>query len=147
MVHSNNLKYRKYQKGRNKGIDTRSKVCFGDFGLKSLECARITEKQLLAIESVVKRQVKKLGKVWTRIFCDLPVSSKPVEVRMGKGKGSIDHWVARIKKGKILIELGGVSPEIAKRAFLLASSKLPIKTVMVYKEKTLTPQKNGVEQR
>lgn len=135
MSHSNNSKYRKYQKGRNRGVDPRSAVNFGDFGLKSLESARISEKQLMAIETVIKRHIKKLGTVWTRVFCDLPVSSKPVEVRMGKGKGSIDYWAARVKKGKILIELGGVSYEIAKKAFTLAASKLPIKTVMVEKEK------------
>lgn len=135
MVHSNQLKYRKYQKGRSRGIDHRSDVSFGDFGLKSLECRRISEKQLMASEAVLKKQIKKLGTLWTRVFCDLPVTSKPVEVRMGKGKGSIDHWVTRVKKGKILFEIGGVSPELAKRAFAQAAFKLPVKTMMVFKQK------------
>nr|YP_007890714.1 ribosomal protein L16 [Jakoba libera]AGH24208.1 ribosomal protein L16 [Jakoba libera] len=135
MTHSNQLKFRKYQKGRAKGTNTTSQVHFGEFGLKCLQSCRITEKQLQAAEVAIKRHVKKMGKLWFRVFCDLPVTSKPIEVRMGKGKGSVDYWACRVQKGKLLIELSGVSYELAKKAFSSGASKLPIATVMVSKPK------------
>lgn len=135
MAHSNQLKFRKYQKGRAKGINTRSKIHFGEFGLKCMESSRITEKQLQAAEVAVKRHIKKIGKLWLRVFCDLPVTSKPVEVRMGKGKGSVDYWACRVQKGKLLMEISGVSYELAKKAFTSGASKLPVQTKIVFKEK------------
>jgi large subunit ribosomal protein L16 len=135
MVHSKRTKYRKYQKGRVKGVDTRSEVHFGSYGLKALVGSRITEKQIEACRVAITRKIKKIGRLWIRIFSDIPVSAKPTEVRMGKGKGAIDHWVCRVKAGKVMFEIDGVSSELAKKALTLGASKLPIPTVFVSKEK------------
>ena len=126
-------KYRKYQKGRAKGIDTRSAVHFGTYGIRALAPSRITEKQIEACRVAITRKVKRVGKVWIRIFPDIPVSSKPTEVRMGKGKGAIDYWMCRVKEGKIMFEIDGVSYELAKKALDLGASKLPIPTAFICK--------------
>lgn len=133
MIHSNRTKYRKYQKGRVDGVDLRSTVHFGSYGLRALESCRITEKQIEACRVAITRRIKRIGKVWIRIFPDIPVSAKPTEVRMGKGKGAIDYWMCRVKKGKVMFEIDGVSIELAKKALTLGASKLPIPTAFVTK--------------
>lgn len=137
MQHSKRTKYRKYQKGRVRGVDLRSCVDFGSFGLQALQPCRITEKQIEACRVAITRKIKRLGKLWIRIFADIPVSAKPTEVRMGKGKGAIDYWMCRVKAGKILFEIDGVSLEMAKRAFQLGSAKLPIATAFVQRIRTM----------
>lgn len=122
-------KYRKYQKGRVGGIQSKGALLsFGDYGLISLSPARITARQIEACRVALSRKMKRTGKIWIKIFPDIPVTSKPAEVRMGKGKGNIDYWMCRVKSGTILFELSGVSPEIAKLALDAASAKLPIHT-------------------
>jgi large subunit ribosomal protein L16 len=138
MVHSKRTKYRKYQKGHVRGVDTRSDVHFGSYGLKVLEASRITEKQIEACRVAITRKIKKIGRVWVRIFSDIPVSAKPTEVRMGKGKGAIDHWVCRVKAGKVIFEIDGVSSDLAKKALSLGASKLPIQTTFVSKDKHIS---------
>ena len=128
MLHSKRTKYRKYQKGRAKGIDTRSTVHFGTYGIRALAPSRITEKQIEACRVAITRKVKRVGKVWIRIFPDKPITKKPLEVRMGSGKGSVEYWVALIQPGRMLFEVEGVPQELAKEAFALASAKLPVKT-------------------
>lgn len=137
MVHSKRTKYRKYQKGRAKGVDPRSDVHFGSYGLKALEATRITEKQLEACRVAITRKIKKIGRIWIRIHPDIPVSAKPTEVRMGKGKGAIDYWMCRVKAGKVMFEIDGVSSELAKKALTLGASKLPIATAFITKEKPI----------
>jgi len=123
------VKYRKSHRGRRKGKAQRgSKVTFGDFGLKSLDAAWITSRQIEACRVAITRRMKRDGKVWIRIFPDKPVSKKPLETRMGKGKGNPEFWVAVVKPGRILFEVAGVSKELAMEALNLASHKLPIKT-------------------
>lgn len=139
IYHSKRTKYRKAHKGRVGGIDYRSKVEFGQFGLQADEACRLTEKQIEACRTAIMRRIKKIGKLWIRIFPDIPVSAKPTEVRMGKGKGSISYWACRVKRGKILFEIGGVSIEIAKKALQLGASKLPIPTNFI---NTLDPNMN-----
>ena len=135
-------KYKKAFKGRLKGNETRGTfLSFGRYGLKAVEPARITSRQIEATRRAITRKMKRLGKLWIRIFPDLPVTSKPTEVRMGKGKGSVDYWAARVKPGKILFELDGVSLDLAKEAFLSGSSKLPIKTVFIEKKNFSTKDK------
>ena len=132
MLSPNRLKYRKVQKGRNKGIATRgTKVSFGDFGLKSMSRGRLTSRQIEAARRAMTRHMRRVGKVWIRIFPDVPVSQKPAEVRMGSGKGSPEFWVCRVKPGRIMFELDGVTPEMAQKAFELAAAKLPIATMFV----------------
>ena len=132
MLQPKRTKYRKQQKGRNTGVATRgNKVSFGEFGLKAMDYARITARQIEASRRAINRYIKRGGKVWIRLFPDKPITKKPVEVRMGKGKGNVEYWVALVQPGKMLFELEGVTPEIAREAFRLASSKLPIKTEFV----------------
>jgi len=120
------------QKGRNKGLAYRgSTVDFGSFGLKAIERGRLTSRQIEAARIAMTRFMKREGKVWIRIFPDKPMTSKPAEVRMGKGKGALDHYVALIKPGKIMFEMDGVSMETAKEALRLAAQKLPMLTKMV----------------
>lgn len=133
MVHSKRTKYRKYQKGRVKGVDYRSRISFGTYAIQALVPCRITEKQIEACRVAITRKIKRVGNIWIRIFPDIPVSAKPTEVRMGKGKGAIDHWICRVKAGKILFEIDGVSLELAKRALQLGAAKLPIPTAFVNK--------------
>ncbi len=108
-----------------------SSLAFGDYGLKAMECGRITGRQLEAARITISRFIKRGGKIWIRMFPDKPVTKKPAEVRMGKGKGSPEYWVAVIKPGRILYEMEGVSPDVAREAFRLASHKLPLKTRFV----------------
>jgi large subunit ribosomal protein L16 len=123
-------KYRKQHKGRNRGLATTgNKVSFGDFGLKAIGRGRITARQIEAARRVMTRHIKRGGRVWIRIFPDKPITKKPAEVRMGKGKGSVEFYVAEIQPGKMLYEMDGVTEEIAKEAFRLAAAKLPLLTV------------------
>lgn len=125
-------KFRKVQKGRNRGLaQTGSSVSFGEFGLKSVERGNLTSRQIEAARRALTRSVKRGGKIWIRVFPDKPITQKPLEVRMGKGKGSVEYWVAQIQPGKILYEIQGVSEEAAREAFALAAAKLPVKTVFV----------------
>tara|TARA_B100000795_G_scaffold234886_1_gene194273 strand:- start:31 stop:444 length:414 start_codon:yes stop_codon:yes gene_type:complete len=123
-------KFRKQHKGRNRGLATTgNKVSFGDFGLKAIGRGRITARQIEAGRRVMTRHIKRGGRVWIRIFPDKPITKKPAEVRMGKGKGSVEFYVAEIQPGKMLYEMDGVSEEIAREAFRLAAAKLPLLTV------------------
>jgi large subunit ribosomal protein L16 len=123
-------KYRKQHKGRNRGLATTgNKVSFGDFGLKAIGRGRITARQIEAARRVMTRHIKRGGRVWIRIFPDKPITKKPAEVRMGKGKGSVEFYVAEIQPGKMLYEMDGVSEVIAREAFRLAAAKLPLLTV------------------
>jgi large subunit ribosomal protein L16 len=125
-------KYRKLFKGRVHGDASRgSFVAFGQYGLKALEPARITARQIEASRRALTRQMRRLGRVWIRIFPDVPVSRKPAEVRMGSGKGSVEFWAARVHPGRIIFEIDGVAPDIAHEAFRLGGMKLPIKTRVV----------------
>jgi len=123
-------KFRKQHKGRNTGIATTgNKVSIGEFGLKAITRGRITARQIEAARRVMTRHIKRGGRVWIRMFPDKPISKKPAEVRMGKGKGSVEFYVAEIQPGKMLYEMDGVPEEIAREAFRLAAAKLPIQTV------------------
>jgi len=123
-------KFRKQHKGRNRGLATTgNKVSFGDFGLKAIGRGRITARQIEAARRVMTRHIKRGGRVWIRIFPDKPITKKPAEVRMGKGKGSVEYYVAEIQPGKMLYEMDGVSEDIAREAFRLAAAKLPLLTV------------------
>jgi large subunit ribosomal protein L16 len=125
-------KYRKAFKGRIKGTSKGgASLAFGEFGLKALEPERVTARQIEATRRAVTRHMKRQGKVWIRIFPDLPVTAKPIEVRMGKGKGGVDRWVARVAPGRILFEIDGVPEEVAREALALGAAKLPIKTKVV----------------
>jgi len=126
------VKYRKGQKGSRRGIATAgSTLAFGEFGLKSLQNGWIKNTQIEATRVIIARQLHKGGKLWIRIFPDKSITKKPAEVRMGKGKGDIDHWVAVVKRGRVLFELGGVPMEYAKRCFRLCAYKLPVKTKFI----------------
>jgi large subunit ribosomal protein L16 len=127
-------KYRKEQKGRNKGVATRgAKVSFGEFGLKALNRGRLTARQIEAARRAMTRHIKRGGRIWIRIFPDKPISRKPAEVRMGNGKGNPEYWVAEIVPGKILYEMDGVDEASAREAFRLASAKLPLLTTFVHR--------------
>jgi large subunit ribosomal protein L16 len=133
MLQPKRTKYRKQQKGRIKGLAHRgSTISFGTFALKSLDSAFITNRQIEAARIAMTRYMKREGKVWIRIFPDKPITSKPAEVRMGKGKGALDHWVAVVKPGTIMFEMDGVPSAVAQEALRLAAQKLPVQT------KTLT---------
>jgi large subunit ribosomal protein L16 len=132
MLQPKRTKYRKQQKGRIKGLAYKgSKVSFGSFGLKAAEPGRITNRQIESARIAMTRYMKREGKVWIRIFPDKPVTAKPQEVRMGKGKGALDHWVAVVKPGRVMFELDGVPLEVAQEALRLAAQKLPILTKFV----------------
>lgn len=132
MLMPKKVKYRKQQKGRMRGKAHRgSKLNFGDFGLKALEAGWITDRQIEAARIAMTRHVKRGGKIWIRMFPDKPITKKPAETRMGKGKGAPDHWVAVVKPGRIMYEMQGVNEELAREAFRLAAQKLPIKTKFV----------------
>jgi len=132
MLMPKRVKYRKQQRGKRRGKALRgSNIDFGEYGLKTLEPAWLTDRQIEAARVALTRFIKRGGKVWIRVFPDKPVTVKPAETRMGKGKGNPEYWVAVVKPGRILFELEGVTPEIAKKAFDLAAHKLPIKTRMV----------------
>lgn len=126
------VKYRKAQRGRRAGKATRGNaVVFGEYGIKSLEAAWITQRQIESARVAITREMKRDGKVWIRIFPDKPFTKKPLEVRMGSGKGAPEYWVAVVKPGTIMFEVGGVNEKIAQEAIRLASHKLPIKTKFV----------------
>lgn len=126
------VKYRKYQRGRRKGISTTgSKLNFGEFGLKALENAWLTNKQIEAARVSVMRHIKRSGKAWIRVFPDKSVTKKPAETRQGKGKGAPEAWVAVVKRGRILLELDGLPQELAQDALRLAASKMPFRTKFV----------------
>ena len=132
MLQPKKTKFRKQHKGRIHG-DAKggSDLNFGQFGLKALEPERITSRQIEASRRAISRHVKRVGRLWIRVFPDVPVSAKPAEVRMGKGKGSTDRWVAKVKPGRILFEIDGVPEELARTAFERAAAKLPIKTKFI----------------
>jgi len=135
MLMPKRVKYRKKQRGKMKGNAQRgSYIAFGKYGLKAMESGWITSRQIEATRVAITRHVKRGGKVWIRIFPDKPVTKKPAETRMGKGKGSPEYWVAVVRSGRIMFELEGVEFELAKEAMRLASHKLPIKTKFVVKE-------------
>lgn len=132
MLQPKRTKFRKVQKGRNRGLaQVGNKVSFGEFGLKAVERGRITSRQIEAARRAMTRHVKRGGKIWIRIFPDKPITEKPLEVRQGKGKGNVEYWVAQIQPGRMLYEMQGVTEEIAREAFQLASAKLPLKTTFV----------------
>lgn len=132
MLQPKRTKFKKQHKGRNNGIAVRgSSVSFGEYGLRSIGRGRITARQIEAARRAISRHVKRTGKMWIRVFPDKPITKKPLEVRMGKGKGSVEFWVAQIKPGTMLYEIQGVSEELAREAFALASAKLSIKTTFV----------------
>jgi large subunit ribosomal protein L16 len=132
MLQPAKTKFRKVFKGRNYGVATRgAKVSFGEFGLKAITRGRLTARQIEAARRAMTRHIKRGGRVWIRIFPDKPISQKPAEVRMGKGKGSIEYWVAEIQPGKVLYEMDGVQEDVARQAFRLAAAKLPLRTVFV----------------
>ena len=132
MLMPKKVKYRKQQKGKRRGKAWRgSSLSFGEYGLKVMECGFITDRQIEASRIAMTRFIKRGGKIWLRLFPDKPITKKPAEVRMGSGKGPLDHWVAVVKPGKILFEMEGVAPEIAAEAMRLASHKLPLKTKFV----------------
>ena len=132
MLQPKRTKYRKQHKMRNTGLATRgNKVSFGEYGLKAVTRGRITARQIEAARRAMTRHVKRGGKVWIRIFPDKPITKKPLEVRQGKGKGSVEYWVAQIQPGRMLYEMEGVSEEIAREAFKLAAAKLPVLTTFV----------------
>ena len=132
MLSPKKTKFRKAFKGKIHGVAKAGfSVSYGAFGLKALEPARITARQIESARRAITRYIRRVGKVWIRVFPDLPVSRKPAEVRMGSGKGSIEFWACRVKPGKIMFELDGVSEDIAENAFKLAAAKLPIETKFV----------------
>lgn len=131
MLQPKRTKFRKQHKGRNRGVSTASKVSFGEYGLKAVERGQITARQIESARRAINRHVKRGGKIWIRIFPDVPVTNKPLEVRMGSGKGNVEYWVAKIQPGRMLYEMEGVSEEIAREAFRLAAAKLPLKTAFV----------------
>ncbi|MDD5513046.1 MAG: 50S ribosomal protein L16 [Candidatus Omnitrophica bacterium] len=126
------VKYRKLQKGNRRGLATSgATLAFGEFGLKSLDNGWIKNNQVEAVRVILARQLHKGGKLWIRVFTDRSITKKPAEVRMGKGKGDLDHWVATVKRGKVLFELGGIPEEYAKMCFRLAAYKLPFRTKFI----------------
>lgn len=132
MLQPKRTKYRKTQKGRIRGVAHRgSTISFGTYGLKSMESAYITNRQIESARIAMTRYMKREGKVWIRIFPDKPITSKPAEVRMGKGKGALDHYVAVVKPGRIMFEMDGVPEEVAREALRLAAQKLPVQTKTV----------------
>jgi large subunit ribosomal protein L16 len=132
MLQPKRTKYRKQQKGRMKGLAIKGgTIAFGTFGLKAITGARLTNRQIESARIAMTRSMKREGKVWIRIFPDKPITKKPQEVRMGKGKGAVDHWVAQVKPGRIMFELDGVTPEVAQAALRLAAQKLPVLTKIV----------------
>ena len=127
-------KYRKEQKGRNKGVATRgNKVSFGEYGLKAVTRGRLTARQIEAARRAMTRHIKRGGRIWIRIFPDKPISQKPAEVRMGNGKGNPEYWVAEIVPGKVLYEMDGIDEASAREAFRLAAAKLPLMTTFVHR--------------
>ncbi|QOI11217.1 50S ribosomal protein L16 [Blochmannia endosymbiont of Colobopsis nipponica] len=133
MLQPKRTKFQKMHKGRNRGVAVGISVDFGDFGLKAISHGRLTSNQIEAARRAMTRAVKRQGKIWIRIFPDKPITKKPLEVRMGKGKGNVEYWVALVQPGRVLYEMSGVPEDLVRMAFKLASSKLPVKTVIVTK--------------
>ena len=132
MLQPSRTKFRKAHKGRNEGVATRgAKVSFGEWGLQATGRGRLTARQIEAARRAMTRHIKRGGRIWIRIFPDKPVSKKPLEVRMGNGKGNPEYWVAEIQPGKVLYEMDGVNEALAREAFALAAAKLPISTTFV----------------
>jgi len=132
MLQPKKTKFRKVHKGRNTGLAQRgNNVSFGEYGLKATARGRITARQIEAARRAMTRHIKRGGRIWIRIFPDKPITNKPLEVRMGKGKGNVEYWVAEIQPGRMLYEMEGVSEELAREAFRLAAAKLPLKTTFV----------------
>ncbi len=132
MLQPKRTKFRKQMKGRNRGLaQSGNKVSFGEFGLKAVGRGRLTARQIEAARRTITRTVKRGGKLWIRVFPDKPVSKKPLEVRMGKGKGNVEYWVAQVQPGRMLYEIEGVNEELARTAFALAAAKLPVQTTFV----------------
>ena len=132
MLQPKRTKFRKQRKGRNRGIATSGNtVCFGEYGLKCTTRGRITARQIEAARRAINRRIRRGGKIWIRIFPDVPVTQKPLEVRQGKGKGNVEYWVAKVQPGRVLYEMEGVPEDVAREAFGLAAAKLPVQTVFV----------------
>lgn len=132
MLQPKRTKFRKQQKGRNRGLAlVGNRVSFGEYGLKATTRGRITARQIEAARRAMTRHVKRGGKIWIRIFPDKPVTKKPLEVRQGKGKGNVEYWVAQVQPGRMLYEMEGVEENVAREALRLAAAKLPIRTVFV----------------
>jgi large subunit ribosomal protein L16 len=132
MLQPKRTKFRKQMKGRNRGLALRgNSISFGDYGLKAIGRGRITARQIESARRAMTRHIKRGGKIWIRVFPDKPITQKPLEVRMGKGKGSVEYWVAQIQPGKVLYEVQGVSEELAREAFALAAAKIPVATTFV----------------
>jgi large subunit ribosomal protein L16 len=135
MLQPKRTKYRKQFKGRNGGLATRgSSVAFGEFGLKATSRARMTAREIEAARRAMARYVKRGGQIWIRVFPDVPISKKPLEVRMGSGKGNVEYWIAKVQPGKVLFEMEGVAEPIAREAFRLAGSKLSVSTAFVKRQ-------------
>ncbi|AEH39910.1 50S ribosomal protein L16 [Buchnera aphidicola (Cinara tujafilina)] len=133
MLQPKRTKFRKMHKGKNRGLSIGNSIHFGRFGLQAIARGRLTARQIEAARRTITRSIKRQGKVWIRIFPDKPITQKPLEVRMGKGKGNVEYWVALIQPGKILYEVDGISELESRVAFKLAASKLPIKTAFILK--------------
>ena len=132
MLQPKRTKFRKQRKGRNRGLaQNGNKVSFGEYGLKAVTRGRITARQIEAARRAMTRHIKRGGKIWIRMFPDVPVTKKPLEVRQGKGKGNVEYWVAKVQPGKVLYEMEGVDEKVAREAFRLADAKLPIRTTFV----------------
>ncbi|MGH8427720.1 MAG: 50S ribosomal protein L16 [Gammaproteobacteria bacterium] len=132
MLQPRRTKYRKQHKGRNRGVASRGNtVAFGDYALKATTRGRVTARQIEAARRAMTRYVKRSGKIWVRVFPDVPITTKPLEVRMGSGKGNVEYWVARVKPGAVLYEMEGVTEEVAREAFRLAAAKLSVRTLFV----------------
>ena len=132
MLQPKRTKFRKQQKGRNRGLAQRgSKVSFGEYALKATGRGRLTARQIEAARRAITRHVKRGGKIWIRVFPDKPITEKPLEVRQGKGKGNVEYWAAQIQPGKVLYEMEGVTEELAREAFALGAAKLPLNTTFV----------------
>jgi len=132
MLQPKRTKFRKQQKGRNRGLAERgSSVSFGEFALKAVGRGRMTARQIEAGRRAMTRRVRRGGKIWIRVFPDKPITQKPLEVRQGKGKGSVEYWVCQIQPGRVLYEMEGVSEDVAREAFRLAAAKLPFETTFV----------------
>ena len=135
MLMPKRTKYRKMMKGRNRGLARRgASIAFGDYGLQAVEAAWLTSRQIEATRVAITRRMKRVGQVWIRVFPDKPITLKPAETRMGKGKGAPEYWVAVVKPGRILFEINGVDQELAKKALTLGAAKLPIKTRIVSRQ-------------
>ena len=135
MLQPKRTKFRKQMKGRNRGLALRGgSVSFGEYGLKAVGRGRITARQIEAARRAMTRHVKRGGKIWIRVFPDKPITTKPLEVRQGKGKGNVEYWVAQIQPGRVLYEIEGVSEEVAREAFRLAAAKLPVATMFVTRQ-------------